>query len=191
MSQTNPQGKYISIGKKAHGNDAPTSAGTYSVSLGNISEDSGYAKCSGRGAICAGDGSLNATGNGSIAMGFGQALRSIYSEGVGSIAMGYGNATESLYSSGQGSVAMGFNVKAHSKGQCAIGKNNIADNNDTYALIVGNGTSNSARSNALTVDWNGNLVCNNIPAPPAGDGTYNLQCTISSGVATYTWVAQV
>lgn len=57
-------------------------------------------------------------------------------------------------------------------------------------MVLGNGTAYDARSNALTVDWNGNLVCNNIPAPPAGDGTYNLQCSIVDGVATYSWVAQ-
>lgn len=59
---------------------------------------------------------------------------------------------------------------------------------DSYLLTIGNGTP-SARSNALTVDWAGNLTCNNIPAPPAADGTYNLQCTISNGVASYSWVS--
>ena len=59
-----------------------------------------------------------------------------------------------------------------------------------YILVIGNGTNYNARSNALTVDWSGNLVCNNIPAPPSSDGNYVLQCSVSSGVATYSWVAQ-
>ena len=62
--------------------------------------------------------------------------------------------------------------------------------NSKYVLVIGNGTNYNARSNALTVDWDGNLVCNNIPAPPSSDGNYVLQCSVSSGVATYSWVAQ-
>lgn len=56
-----------------------------------------------------------------------------------------------------------------------------------YLFVIGNGV-DGIRSNALTVDWNGNLVCNNIPEPPTTDGTYTLKCVISSGVATYSWV---
>lgn len=41
--------------------------------------------------------------------------------------------------------------------QTAIGKYNIKDSSNVYALIIGNGSS-SARSNALTVDWDGNLT---------------------------------
>ena len=36
------------------------------------------------------------------------------------------------------------------------GKYNIDDLNEKYAHIVGNGTSDTARSNAHTVDWEGN-----------------------------------
>lgn len=41
--------------------------------------------------------------------------------------------------------------------QTAIGQYNISDSNGTYAFIIGNGTANNARSNALTVDWSGNV----------------------------------
>lgn len=41
--------------------------------------------------------------------------------------------------------------------QTAIGKYNISDSNSTYAFIIGNGTASNARSNALTVDWSGNV----------------------------------
>lgn len=54
-----------------------------------------------------------------------------------------------------------------------------------YVLVIGNGTAYNNRSNALTVDWNGNLVCNNIPACPSSDGVYNLQVSIVNGVPTY------
>ena len=55
-----------------------------------------------------------------------------------------------------------------------------------YAFVIGNGVGDdSQRSNALTVDWAGNLVCNNIPECPSTDGTYNLQVSIVNGVPTY------
>ena len=55
-------------------------------------------------------------------------------------------------------------------GQTTMGSYNIEDdaestthpsgniNYGTHALIIGNGTSNNARSNALTVDWDGNIM---------------------------------
>lgn len=39
----------------------------------------------------------------------------------------------------------------------ACGKYNEDDVNDDYALIIGNGTDDSDRSNALTVDWDGDV----------------------------------
>ena len=38
-----------------------------------------------------------------------------------------------------------------------MGRYNAIDSNGTYAAIIGNGTSNNDRSNALTVDWSGNV----------------------------------
>ena len=65
--------------------------------------------------------------------------------------------------SGEVSHAQGYQTIAQRKSQTAIGEFNVADTTGNittrgdYALIVGNGTSNSARSNALTVDWSGNV----------------------------------
>ena len=39
--------------------------------------------------------------------------------------------------------------------QTALGKYNVEDANDVYAVIIGNGTSDSERSNALAVRWDG------------------------------------
>lgn len=67
------------------------------------------------------------------------------------------------HAEGDGAVANGLG--SHAEGQKTIatcdyqhaqGKYNIEDTNKTYAHIVGNGTSNSKRSNAHTIDWNGN-----------------------------------
>ena len=50
--------------------------------------------------------------------------------------------------------------------QTAIGEYNIADTTGAdgtargdYVLIIGNGTADNARSNALTVDWSGKVKC--------------------------------
>ena len=58
--------------------------------------------------------------------------------------------------SGKISHAEGWNTIAASNYQHVQGKFNIADNQSTYADIVGNGTTLSKRSNAYTLDWNGN-----------------------------------
>ena len=58
--------------------------------------------------------------------------------------------------SGDNSHAEGFNTKASGKYSHVQGKYNIDDTDEKYADIVGNGTSASARSNAHTLDWEGN-----------------------------------
>ena len=59
---------------------------------------------------------------------------------------------------GVGSHAEGFNTTAKGEYQHVSGKYNIIDNENKYAYIIGNGTSNNARKNAFTVDWNGNIT---------------------------------
>lgn len=63
--------------------------------------------------------------------------------------------------SGRDSHAEGYYTTANSKSQHVQGDYNILDIESpsargTYAHIVGNGTSDDARSNAHTLDWNGN-----------------------------------
>lgn len=72
---------------------------------------------------------------------------------VGDYSFTEGNSTTA---SGNNSHAEGFNTEASSDYQHVQGKYNISDSNNMYADIVGNGTSNTKRSNAATVDWNGN-----------------------------------
>ena len=57
-----------------------------------------------------------------------------------------------------GSKTASDGVLASSNNQTAIGKYNVEDTNDEYALIIGNGTDDSNRSNALTVTWSGNII---------------------------------
>lgn len=90
----------------------------------------------------------------------------------GSATGNYGAHSEGYYTEangdrshaeGDGSVANG--IGSHAEGQKTIascdyqhvqGKYNVEDSNNAYAHIVGNGSSNTARSNAHTVDWDGN-----------------------------------
>lgn len=83
-----------------------------------------------------------ASGDGSAAFACGVA------KGVFSCAEGGGEA------SGDYSHAEGFGTIARGRGQHVQGKNNIIDYDDEYAHIVGNGE--GTRSNAHTLDWDGN-----------------------------------
>ena len=76
--------------------------------------------------------------------------------------------------SGDRSHAEGDHTIASSDRQHVEGKYNVEDTNNQYAHIIGNGTSDSNRSNAYTVDWDGNVEC-------AG--------TVISRQATYGWLA--
>ena len=70
----------------------------------------------------------------------------------------YGHA-EGYYTEANGqyaSHAEGYYTKASSSYQHVQGKYNIEDAANTYAHIVGNGTSTDNRKNAHTLDWNGN-----------------------------------
>ena len=81
------------------------------------------------------------------------------SSGLGSFAEGYYTQA----SGGYGSHSEGCHTFSTHQAQHAQGTYNIRDtsteekaNKGTYAIIVGNGTSDSARSNAYTLDWQGN-----------------------------------
>lgn len=104
-----------------------------------------------------------ANGNFSHAEGFNTTASGAYShaEGRSSTASGsvsHAEGTDTV-ASGIRSHASGYGTIAKGDNQTVIGKYNIEDTSSKYAFIVGNGTS-SARQNALTVDWNGNIEAN-------------------------------
>ena len=80
-----------------------------------------------------------------------------FAEGNNTTASGdYSHAEgESTYTEGKGSHAEGYYTTANGDYQHVQGKYNVADT--TSAFIIGNGSSDSARSNAMKVDWSGNL----------------------------------
>lgn len=89
-----------------------------------------------------------------------------HAEGNSTLALGNAAHAEGGWSEARDDFAHAQNYYtiARSKYQTALGKYNIADNADIYAVIIGNGTADNARSNALTVDWAGNVECNDVIA---------------------------
>lgn len=123
--------------------------GDHSVAIGNGT----YADADNT--LAVGSGS-SAGGNNSIAVGSGS-----NTVGVNSVAMG-----DNADAAGNNAISIGTYTRADNKDQIAIGSYNEPDplsNNKAnynvkgqYIEIVGNGTSEVARSNARTLDWNGN-----------------------------------
>lgn len=134
----------------------------------------------------------------SVAMGGTISDRDTIAVGAASLAVGggvqTGNSTDAGNASGNYAVAIGYRSKAIgnislasgyetvSTGQNAIsfGKWNLVDNTvttdnpyGTYAFAIGNGTAENARSNAFTMDWNGNTTI-------AGSLTLNGTTTITA-----------
>ena len=114
--------------------------------------------------------------------------------------------------SGSGAVAFGAMTKAAGFGSMAIGQNTIAsalcsfvsglyniedtgtasdnpfniESAKKYAFIIGNGSSANARSNALTIDWYGNINANNILASASIDSNGLISFKNSSGTSLFT-----
>lgn len=104
-------------------------------------------------------------------------------------------APNKMYVNNNGELIIpGFKYNKRTTGSQTIDNYNyIVPINTTFkvpTLTVGNTILNETKVqqiNLLSVDGSGNLQCNNIPAPPSTDGTYKLTCTVTSGVAAYTW----
>lgn len=122
-----------------------TASGGYSAVIGGSNN---YATKSG--AVCIGGASCNADGDYSAVLGGSSNTTS----GVYSAVLG---GSDNL-ASGYGAVAMGEGVIAKGSNQLALGKYNVEDTVNKYALVVGNGTQ-STRKNIFTVDWAGNVEC--------------------------------
>lgn len=128
---------------------------------------------------------------------------SSHAEGTYTTAQGYAAHVEGNNSvaNGEASHAQNTGTVASRRSQTVIGEYNISDTTGAdgtvrgqYALIIGNGDQNTA-SNALTVDWNGNVnipsgsnyMVNNVPIGVLVDYESSLTPTIDSrGVGMYT-----
>ncbi|MBP7103081.1 MAG: tail fiber domain-containing protein, partial [Bacteroidales bacterium] len=145
-----------------------TAMGCYSIASGSYSTTmGGYTTASGTYSTSMGN-STTASGNYSTSMGG----YTIASE-TGSTAMGaYTTA------SGTFSTAMGYSTTACSSNETVIGRYNVFDTNDYKSswysydplFVIGNGSSNTSRANAVTVLKNGHIGLQTIISP-----TYALE----------------
>ena len=142
---------YYTFGTRING----SLIGGFSVAEGNDSTASGYcAHAEGTNCVASGAQS-HAEGCNPIASGLAS-----HAQGVNTVASG-----ESSCAGGQGSkatgnfsCAIGNYVIAASTNQTVIGRYNIQDASNAYSLIIGNGGSDTTRSNALTVGWGGDIT---------------------------------
>ena len=90
----------------------------------------------------------------------------VMANGNYSHAEGYGTSADNTASHAEGWMSGAYGYASHaqnestiasSRAQSVIGKYNAEDTDDEYALIIGNGSGELNRSNALTVDWHGNV----------------------------------
>lgn len=137
----------------------PWTQGRWQLAVGNYSVAGGYNNVAG-GAYSV------ALGANNLALG-----KFAYAEGSGTSAQDWGHAEGSgtnagIYAHAEGAAtkangnyshAQNEGTQALSAAQTAIGKYNIPDSNGDYAVIVGNGI-NGSPSNALTVEWSGDVV---------------------------------
>ena len=90
-----------------------------------------------------------------------------YNNGDRATCEGYMTKASGNYSHAEGRETQAVGECTHAEGRETIansiyqhveGKYNIADNESKYIHIIGNGTDDNNRSNAMTLDWNGNLA---------------------------------
>ena len=86
-----------------------------------------------------------------------------HAEGYNTKARGKASHAQGMDTEAYGSYSSAQNLGTFAFGQAqtVIGRFNVEDYENDYAFIIGNGTDDENRSNALTIDWNGNIE----PAP--------------------------
>ncbi len=133
--------------------DSTTASGDYSHAEGDRTTASkSWSHAEGAHTTASGEAS-HAEGSATTASGDTSHAEGFDSTAAGSFSHAEGAKTQA---SGGYSHAQNHGTIAQGANQTAIGKFNIANGID-YAFIIGNGTSDTARSNALTVDWSGDI----------------------------------
>lgn len=183
-----PNTKAYTFGRRGSGSIGPFSfvEGVQNIAAGFAHAEGYHTTASGRISHAEGDYST-ASGMISHAEGYDTTASGEYSHAEGYRAKASGNDSHAeghvTTASGEASHAEGYNAIAsgrHSHAQnygtiaansyqTALGKYNEEDTAGDYAVIIGNGTADDARSNALTVDWDGNVVA--AGSVTGGDGS--------------------
>lgn len=185
MDKVNPTGTgYFSLNRKTDHTPGAnsvavgyqtTASGDYSFAEGYFTTASGtgshvegYSTIASGGTSHAEGGSTTASGTASHAEGYSTTASGGESHAEGSHTTASGNQSHAegrdTSASGNYSHAEGFKTIANHNSQHVEGEYNIADPSTaaanargTYVHIVGNGTADDARSNALTLTWGGDL----------------------------------
>ena len=150
----------------SHAEGGSTASGSFSHAEGSSTKASeSYAHAEGTGSVASGQ-QAHAEGYNSVASEFSSHAEGSYSEASGVDSHAEGDSTKAI---GQCSHAEGGSTKAigqysHAGGAGTIAKNDYQtvigryNANKNSAFIIGNGSSDTERSNALTVDWDGNIT---------------------------------
>lgn len=181
--------------------DSTYTMGDYAFTEGNSTKASGSrAHAEGLGTTASGSSShaeghnTTASNNDSHAEGY-----NTTASGNTSHAEGNGTTASSSYSHAEGSQTIASGYMSHAQNDCtiaaktaqtAIGKYNIEDTERTIAnqkaFIIGNGTGNNNRSNAFTVDWQGNVEAAGTINDSQGD-LRNLQTSYLKSPGGFVW----
>ena len=119
----------------------------------------------------------HAEGNGSTASGSASHAEGYYTKAIGDHSHAEGCYTiakerwshaegNNTIAKGECSHAEGWGTIASTLAQCVIGQYNVEDDSG-LVFIIGNGTADNERSNALTVDWSGNITAPKLTSPGA------------------------
>lgn len=171
---------FYTLGSRTSG----TTIGTFSVAAGSVVEASGHAsfaegfqtKATGLNSHAEGSDTI-ASGNYSHAEGGSTTASELnsHAEGSGTTASGASSHAEGYHTiaSGYVSHAGGYYTKASGDYQTVVGEYNIEDTTSEYLFIVGNGTADNARENALGVTHTGHIdVQKNIYINTNGSGIF-------------------
>ena len=129
--------------------------------------------------------SIDDIGAYSFAVGYGNKASGYASCAIGCLSVAIGNfafATgRSACANNDYSIAMGYQTMTNLDCQTVIGQLNKKDS--TSIFVIGNGTNDSSRSNAFTVDWDGNTwAAGSITATGSVNGTDFNGFTINKSV---------
>ena len=145
--------------------DGTKAVGTLSV-LQNLKDGSAIGSVRGVGTTA--EDSSYTMGNYAFAEGSQTTAAGLHSHAENNRAKAYGNSSHAqgydTYAMGNFSTACGNTTRAYGRSTFVIGEYNSyptptpdADTRGDHAFIIGNGTSATPDSNALTVDWSGNV----------------------------------
>lgn len=149
-------------GSEANG-EASHAEGWETTAKGSYSHAEGQHSQTGAGAYCAHAEGSSTEANGVYSHSEGVSTvaggRASHAEGIGSNASGRAGHAEGEGASANGDLShsSGYYTKAEHRCQFALGRwNDPGTSTQSYVFIIGKGLDEAARSNALTVDWNGN-----------------------------------